>query len=82
MGVVGSLLLVPPMVFGATNRLGAQDAPVLPGALATDTVTGRVSGRVIRATVAGEMPLAGRWVVLHRIGRDGSGRPIDSTRTR
>jgi hypothetical protein len=79
--VVGSLLLVLPMAFGAANRLSAQDAPVPPGAVATDTVTGRVSGRVIRATVTGESPLAGRWVILHRISRDGTGRPIDSTRT-
>ncbi|HYK82710.1 MAG TPA: hypothetical protein VEU55_06155 [Gemmatimonadales bacterium] len=39
-----------------------------------------VSGRVMRGGAAAR-PLAGAWVVLHRIARDGDGRPIDSTRT-
>lgn len=37
-------------------------------------------GRVERITNNGEVPLAGRWVVLHRIGTDVAA-PIDSTRT-
>jgi hypothetical protein len=38
-----------------------------------------VSGHVVRGGPTGR-PLAGAWVVLHRISR-GEGRPIDSTRT-
>jgi hypothetical protein len=40
----------------------------------------RVSGRVLRGGAAAR-PLAGTWVVLHRVAMDGAGRPIDSTRT-
>ena len=79
--VVGVLLAALPLIFCPAARLGAQDVPVLRGNPATDTVAGRVTGRVIRATVEGESPLAGQWVILHRISRDGTGRPIDSTRT-
>ncbi len=39
-----------------------------------------VSGRVLRGGPA-TRPLAGTWVVLHRVTMDGAGRPIDSTRT-
>ena len=45
------------------------------------TVTeGRVTGRIVRITAAGERPVARQWVVLHGIGAAG-GRAIDSTRT-
>lgn len=37
-------------------------------------------GLVQRITARGEVPLAGRWVVLHRVGTDVAG-PIDSMRT-
>jgi hypothetical protein len=40
----------------------------------------RVDGRVVRGTRAGQTPVAGQWVVLHRVGPDHAG-PLDSTRT-
>ncbi len=39
-----------------------------------------VSGRVLRGGPVAR-PLAGTWVVVHRISMDGSGEPIDSART-
>jgi len=41
---------------------------------------GRVAGRILRITAAGERPVARQWVVLHGIGAAG-GRAIDSART-
>jgi hypothetical protein len=40
----------------------------------------RVDGRVVRGTRAGQTPVPGQWVVLHRVGPDHAG-PLDSTRT-
>jgi hypothetical protein len=40
-----------------------------------------VRGRIVRPTPAGDAPVSGVWVVLHRVGPDRSG-PLDSTRTR
>jgi hypothetical protein len=40
----------------------------------------RVDGRVMRATGGASLPLAGAWVVLHRVGADHAA-PIDSQRT-
>ena len=40
-----------------------------------------VQGRVVRPGANGARPVAGAWVVLHRVGSDTSG-PLDSTRTR
>jgi hypothetical protein len=41
---------------------------------------GRVTGRIVRVTAAGERPVARQWVILHGIGATG-GRAIDSART-
>jgi hypothetical protein len=40
-----------------------------------------VEGRVLRATAAEPAPVAGIWVVLHRVGSDWAA-PLDSTRSR
>jgi hypothetical protein len=40
----------------------------------------RVDGRVTRGLRTAQQPLAGQWVVLHRVGPDRSG-PLDSIRT-
>ncbi len=40
----------------------------------------RVDGHVVRGTRTGSVPVAGSWVVVHRVGTDRSG-PLDSTRT-
>ena len=40
-----------------------------------------VEGRVIRPGAAGPAPVAGAWVVLHRVGPDTAG-PLDSVRSR
>jgi hypothetical protein len=40
----------------------------------------RASGRVVRGTRAGPVPVADQWVILHRVGNDRSG-PLDSVRT-
>ncbi|MBI4420926.1 MAG: hypothetical protein HY560_08885 [Gemmatimonadetes bacterium] len=51
------------------------------GLPATVTAQGaRISGRVTRVDAADSVPLAGQWVVLHRLAAAGSG-PVDSTRT-
>lgn len=40
-----------------------------------------MSGRVLRGTAADSVPAAGLRVVLHRVGREGGGGPVDSGRT-
>lgn len=40
----------------------------------------RVEGHVMLGTRTGPKPVAGQWVVLHRVGHDRAG-PLDSTRT-
>ena len=40
----------------------------------------RVEGRVVRGTREKQVPVAGQWVVLHRVGPDHAG-PLDSVRT-
>ncbi len=40
----------------------------------------RVDGVVVRGARSGQAPIAGQWVVLHRVGPDHSG-PLDSVRT-
>ncbi|MEP6493107.1 MAG: hypothetical protein ABJF01_10550 [bacterium] len=49
---------------------------------ATDSskVVRTVDGRVVRGTRKGQEPLAGQWVVLHRVGPDAAS-PLDSMRT-
>lgn len=39
-----------------------------------------VEGRVVRGTREKQLPVAGQWVVLHRVGPDRAG-PLDSVRT-
>jgi hypothetical protein len=39
-----------------------------------------VAGRVVRPSDRGDLPVAGQWVVLHRVGSD-TARPLDSVRT-
>ena len=70
----------------AALRLDAQGAP--PVAPAESATVGRASGRVLRATASGDRPVAGRWVILHRLGPPPSGpsdsatgATVDSTRT-
>lgn len=45
-----------------------------------DTALRVVSGRVVRPTAAGTVPVPGLWVTLHRVGSDRAG-PLDSVRT-
>ena len=40
----------------------------------------RVEGVVVRGTRAGQIPIPGQWVALHRVGPDHAG-PLDSVRT-
>ncbi len=40
----------------------------------------RVEGVVVRGARSGQTPVAGQWVVLHRVGADHAG-PLDSVRT-
>jgi hypothetical protein len=40
----------------------------------------RVDGVVVRGARSGQAPIAGQWVVLHRVGPDHAG-PLDSVRT-
>lgn len=64
-----------------TCALNAQGS--LPPALGTPGVAGEVrtvSGRVIRGGAASAEPVAGQFVVLHRVSTDSSG-PVDSMRT-
>lgn len=61
------------------SALPAQDPQ--PAASVADTAPRLVEGRVLRATIAEPRPVAGIWVVLHRVGSDTAG-PLDSTRSR
>jgi hypothetical protein len=63
----------------AHAQLPSSD-PGLTGALADTIVQGRINGRILRVTPAGERPVPRQWVVVHGVG-SGGGRPIDSTRT-
>lgn len=45
-----------------------------------DSTARRVEGRVARGLRTGQQPIAGHWVVLHRVGHDRSG-PLDSVKT-
>ncbi len=49
-------------------------------AVAQTRAARQVRGRVLLASGAAETPMAGRWVVLHRVGRD-SAAPADSGRS-
>lgn len=55
------------LLIGVTDAAGAQAAR-------------SVRGRVVLARGAAEIPMPGRWVVLHRVGRD-SAAPSDSARS-
>jgi len=46
----------------------------------TSTVARSVDGRIVRGTRKGQEPIAGQWVVLHRVGPDRAS-PLDSMRT-
>jgi hypothetical protein len=46
----------------------------------TPAIDASVEGRVSRATAERPVPVAGQWVVLHRVGADRSA-PLDSVRT-
>ena len=63
-------LVVTAVLVGAAP-LGAQQVPVSERA---------VQGRVLRPARAGNLPVAGVWVTLHRVGSDAAG-PIDSLLT-
>jgi MYXO-CTERM domain-containing protein len=73
----------------AALRLPAQGVspPTAATVSAESAVVGRASGRLLRATASGERPVAGRWVILHRLrpptgpADSSSGATIDSTRT-
>lgn len=72
------------LVLGA-HVAGAQVASLPPGpALGVHQGAAAevrsVRGRVVRAGETGARPLAGAWVVLHRVGADRAG-PLDSVRT-
>ncbi|MHB1311817.1 MAG: hypothetical protein ACYC3L_07345 [Gemmatimonadaceae bacterium] len=61
-------------------QAGAQAAPPLgvhPGAVGESR---SVAGRVIKGGDASAKPVAGSWVVLHRVGTDRAG-PLDSVKT-
>lgn len=49
-------------------------------AVPQDTTTRRVDGQIVTGTREGTRPVAGQWVVLHRVGQDRAG-PIDSMQT-
>jgi hypothetical protein len=66
----------------APAALMAQAAQAVPGAKSTHTIVAprEARGLVQRVTAKGESPVAGNWVVLHRVGKDVAA-PIDSVRT-
>jgi hypothetical protein len=72
-------LLVLWIALAAPLRLGAQGGdsgvPAPP-----DTGPRLVAGRVLRPSGETVLPVAGIWVVLHRVGSDTAG-PVDSVRT-
>lgn len=55
-------------------------AAQVPHAAPTAAAAREARGAVHRVTDKGEVPLAGRWVILHRVGTDVAA-PIDSVRT-
>ncbi|HXD23381.1 MAG TPA: hypothetical protein VN613_08480 [Gemmatimonadaceae bacterium] len=59
----------------ALARTGEAQAPHAPAAPLREA-----RGSVHRVTAKGEVPLAGNWVVLHRVGSDLAA-PVDSVRT-
>lgn len=65
---------------GAAQAGGAASTPVpgLHGAAPGEART--VQGRVLRSGMGREQPLAGAWVVLHRVSTDHAA-PLDSVRT-
>ncbi|MFN2564266.1 MAG: hypothetical protein ABR499_04555 [Gemmatimonadaceae bacterium] len=60
--------------------LALLGASILPLALPRAACGQQVTGRVVRPRGDQPQPVAGAWVVLHRIGHDSAG-PLDSTRT-
>ncbi|HJR63554.1 MAG TPA: hypothetical protein VJ803_07605 [Gemmatimonadaceae bacterium] len=60
-------------------RLGAQDGDSI-GRAPSDTGPRLVAGEVLRPSGDRMQPVAGLWVVLHRVGSDTAG-PVDSVRT-
>lgn len=69
------------MVLGAPATAHAQGAPTARGVHGAAPGEARmVQGRVVRAGAAAARPLAGAWVVLHRVGSDRAA-PLDSMRT-
>lgn len=62
-------------------RVGAFAVMLAVGALVAHAQAARaVRGHVVRGGAAAVRPLAGAWVVLHRVGTDRAG-PLDSVRT-
>ena len=57
---------------GTETTYGGVQGPGEPGR--------RVEGVVVRGLRSGQSPVAGQWVVLHRVGPDHAG-PLDSVRT-
>jgi hypothetical protein len=55
-------------------------ALALTGPLAAQDDARRVDGRVLRPQFGAQLPVAGAWVVLHRVGSDRAG-PLDSVRS-
>lgn len=64
------------------GEVGAQGPPggAPPPASSASAELRRVEGRVLRGTPESERPVAGQFVVLHRISSDSAG-PVDSMRT-
>jgi hypothetical protein len=76
---VGRTLVVCALLSPSVLVLAAQ-APHRAGVVGGTPAGREARGLVQRVTATGVAPLAGAWVVLHRVGRDVAA-PIDSTRT-
>jgi len=72
--------------YSAARLLGCSAAEFVPSGRVAEQPSSqqepprRVDGRVVRGMRERQAPVAGQWVVLHRVGRDRAG-PLDSVRT-
>ncbi len=61
-------------------QAATDNAPAAPGRSVAGTWVHEIAGRVVVRRDAGDVPLGGAWVTLHRVSRASAG-PVDSVRS-